>query len=562
MKRRIFSTLLLTAGVALISFSAQAQSYGGAVLDHDIMMPSDFAQLSQTRVFGSARSMAMGGAFTSLGADVSSIGINPAGLGMYSQEVVSFTPMISSTNAETAGLPSWVGNNKTQFSISNIAATFKLSESSTGSLIALNAAVAYNRLADYNSQMSFSSEGIYDPSTNNLVPTIVDVYGMQLAGADLYPATDGSMSYDNNPYYWPAQAAYKTYMLDPTDSNGGWTTNTIGHNASVLSSFELAQKGRADEFSFALGGNIGNYLYFGATLGIQSIEQKSEYTYQEEYNYYADGDGGYAYASASDTQPLDTQAAYAYLRQNVELSGSGYNLKVGLTARPTRALRIGVAFHSPTYYSLARTYQTYMETTILGNDDDYAASERFWTTSPEFIDNYEYSWNFRTPSKLLVGGSIQVGNVGVIAVDYERQWYNWIRVSNSPTSDITSYDFQRTFETNYKPTNTLRIGLEVKPIPTVALRAGMGASSSMLKDESIFYSSPVATSSNYSTFGVGIQFSASTSLDLAYQFYHQDYTPYKLFYAESSDGEAYVSSDLFETSYNSNYFSATLTFRM
>ncbi|MFR9504045.1 MAG: transporter [Rikenellaceae bacterium] len=558
MKRRFLAALIIVAGVALTTVESYAQSYGGAVLDHDIMMPADFASLSQTQVFGSSRSMAMGGAFTSLGADISSVGINPAGLGMYSHDLISFTPMVSVANSETTGTPSWVGNSKTMFSFANMGAVCNILESSSGSLISLNVAFTYNRLADYNTKMSFSSQSEYNSTTNDLIPTIVDVFGMQLGGAGIYPTSTGSMEYENDPYFWPAQSAYKTYLLDPTSGNSSWTTNTIGHNASVISSYSVEQSGRTDEYSFAFGGNIANVIYFGATIGLQEINQTTQYVYQEEYRYYTDE--GYAFGSSEDIYPLDYQADYSNLWQETKLSGTGVNLKLGLTARPTRALRIGVAYHSPTYYSVARTYQTSTETLILGNYSDLVASERFTATSPLFIDNYEYCWRFRTPSKLLAGASLQVGSFGLLAVDYERQWYNWTRVTNSP-GGLSTYDYKLSFENSYKPTNTLRVGLEVKPIPTVALRVGGGASSSMIKDESQFYSSPVATDSHYITCGVGLFLTPTTTLDIAYQYNHQNYTPYRLFYAEDSEGFI-VSSNLFESSLNRSFISATLTFRI
>ncbi len=551
-------TAIVVAACMLSTSVLQAQTYGGAVLDHDIMMPSNIASLSQNQTFGTARSMAMGGAFTSLGGDIASVGINPAGLGMFSHEVISFTPMLSTAAAETMSSPSWVGNNKTSFGFANMGATFNLAQRAKGSLISLTAAIAYNRLADYNTQMSYSSESLYDPSNGNLVPSIIDVYGSQLAGASIYPDSDGSMSYDNNPYYWNAQEAYMTYMLDPTSDNSGWGTNTLGHNASIMSSYEVEQRGRSDEYLFALGGNVGNYLYFGATFSLQEISQTTKYSYQEEYGYFADGDGGYAYASADSTTPLDSQADYTYIWQETSLSGSGANLKLGLIARPTRALRIGAAFHTPTYYTLARSYQTYTETLIVDNSDD--SSTRYSTESPLFIDNYEYSWKFRTPAKLLLGASYQVGNFGILSLDYERQWYNWIRVSNAP-GDLSSQDYKTEYQEYYKPTSTIRAGLEVKPIPTVALRVGGGTTSSMIKDESLCYGSPTPTDSYYVTCGVGFQFSASTSLDLAYQFYHQNYTSYYLFYTEDADGN-FTGSNMFDSSLKRNFISATLTIRI
>ena len=81
------TALFLTAAFAIASATtaaAQQLSTGGMMADNDIVMPTDLLELSQTQFnFGTARSMAMAGAFTSLGADLSSMSINPAGLGMY-----------------------------------------------------------------------------------------------------------------------------------------------------------------------------------------------------------------------------------------------------------------------------------------------------------------------------------------------------------------------------------------------------------------------------------------------------------------------------------------------
>ncbi len=565
MKRIIFAAILLVCGSAATSNALHAQTYGGAVLDHDIMMPSDFISLSQTQVFGTARSMAMGGAFTSLGGDVSSISINPAGVGMFSHNVISLTPMVSISNASTAGVPTWVGNNKSKFGFSNMGAVFSLSEYKSGSLIAINAGFAYNRLADYNSQMSFSSESLYSPARDVAVPSIVDVFSNQLGGAGIYPSADnGLMDYDNDPYFWPAQAAYNTLMIDPIGGDAGWTTNAIGYNASVLGSYEMKQAGRADEYAFSLAANIGNYLYLGATVSLQEITQSTKYIYQEEYNYY-DDEGGYARPGNSDGTGVDPdpdvilskQALYSNLWQGTSLSGVGTNIKLGMVIRPMRALRIGVAYHSPTYYTLARTYKTSMEAKFIDNNNDDVWAEG--STSPEFVDNYENSWKFRTPSKLLVGASLQFGSFGVLTADYERQWYNWTRVSYSPGA-LTPYDYKTNFEANYKASNTLRLGVEVKPIPVVALRAGCGVSSSAIRDNVNLYSSPVPTSNHYITCGLGFQLSRSTSLDLAYQYYHQNYSSYYLFYSEFDDGIA--GSNLFNSSMDRHYITASLTFRL
>ena len=91
MKRKII--ILLAACVAAAPLQDQNLEFGGLTYNNDLMMSTDFAALSRSHPFGTARVMGMGGAFTSLGADLSSMSINPAGLGMYRRNEFSLTPL-------------------------------------------------------------------------------------------------------------------------------------------------------------------------------------------------------------------------------------------------------------------------------------------------------------------------------------------------------------------------------------------------------------------------------------------------------------------------------------
>ena len=52
----------------------------------------DALRYSQSSLAGTARYISMGGAFGALGADMSSISTNPAGLGIYRRSEFSFSP--------------------------------------------------------------------------------------------------------------------------------------------------------------------------------------------------------------------------------------------------------------------------------------------------------------------------------------------------------------------------------------------------------------------------------------------------------------------------------------
>ena len=88
MKKNKFVTLCVIAALPFATATAQT--------------PGDLLNLSQYNYsFGTARSAALGGAFTSLGADLSSMNINPAGLGIYRGSEVGISPSLTWSNMES-----------------------------------------------------------------------------------------------------------------------------------------------------------------------------------------------------------------------------------------------------------------------------------------------------------------------------------------------------------------------------------------------------------------------------------------------------------------------------
>ena len=180
-------TILTACAVLLLCSGAAAQGsqyeFGGLVLSNDAMSTSDLFSLSQQRFnFGTARSMAMGGAFTSLGADQASMVINPAGLGMYSRGEIALTPMMTFSQASTpAGLaPSGAmpfgSNSKNRFAIGNFGGVFNVYEG-TGKLLSVNFGIGYNRAANLLEAME--QAGIVSKASSSgkrtiLVPTRED----------------------------------------------------------------------------------------------------------------------------------------------------------------------------------------------------------------------------------------------------------------------------------------------------------------------------------------------------------------------------------------------------
>ncbi len=558
---------------------AQAPSYEfhGTLLSNDVMSISDFASLSQTQFnFGTARSMAMGGAFTSLGADQSSMSINPAGLGMYRRGEFAITPLVNITEMETprgamaagSGMP-YRSNTRSRFGLGNIGAVFTLYESATSKLLSLNLGVGYNRLPDFNYNHSFEFAG------SNNASSLADALSVMLEAGGATVTERGitlgnAANYRIDPRFWPAVAAYKTYLVDQ-NSNGVWYPAEIGNNAAINGGSAVRSKGSVGEFDVALGANFGNKLYVGLTVGVQSLRQSKEIYYGEGYTY--GGGNGYnseVRAVDADGNELTNVMQSMGMMQSVEVDGAGVNFKVGLIYRPVEALRIGVAFHTPTYYTLSRGYQLSMSTSSLGPTNAEAGDWRPFESTSDTVSDYiedsdDSSWNFNSPARLLVGASYTFGRVAILSVDYQRDWYNSIRVKNTPYLPYrqSEWDYKQDFTTYFQGSNTLRVGLELRPLPALALRGGFGYSGSMLKDDSTILTAPVNNECIYYTAGVGLQLGRTVYLDLAYCNAKSTSTEYMLYYGAkyAADYNEIYSSNRYRNTSRRHSIAMTLGFK-
>lgn len=529
---------LMALLITLTTTTSAQYRFGGMMMDHDGMMSSDMYTLSQVNFgFGTARSMAMAGAFTSLGADVASMGINPAGLGMYRSSDVSFSPMMGFNNA-THNVRSAGENSQSRFAVSNFGLSLNLYQSSRSRVVSFNIGFGYNRVADFNYNYSFSSQSApsSDPMNGQPYRSILDAFSAQMGsaygGQGMFPTENGLLCTPANAYFWGGILAYNNYLLDNFEDEYGpyWTTaERIGANASVGHLGELESRGSIGEYDFSLGFNVDNKFYFGATIGLQVVDWSRQYFYGENFIY-----NGEAVDSAG--YPLAEPAAWMDYNQAVSVEGTGVNFKLGMIYRPMESLRLGVALHTPTYYSLERRYQAYMGSNF--------ETEGFLTDPLD--DVAENSWDFCSPTRLMFGASYSFGRFAIISVDYERDWYNGIRVKNIPVGfDLSEDDYKAEFKQNYKGSNTLRIGAELKPLPTLALRAGYGVSGDALReDKSLYYNSPVNYRTTCFSAGLGLAFGRLT-LDFAYQHLKNDQTSYMLYYAENTAATSML--DLFDT---------------
>ena len=534
---------LLACGIALFAAmpaTVQGQYANGYLMSRYRSYNEEMPLLSSTNNgFGTARSIAMGGAYTSLGADLSSIGINPAGLGMYQSSEFGITGNlgISQYSNSSPMLTSGKGDNKTSFALNNVGLALNFYEG-LGDVTSFTFGFSYNRIADYNYKNSLTTD--FDHLS------LGEVFALQLWGI---PSEWMKRNSNPSPWNnldirieeWGAALGYMTGLVgafaEPEDPNWKDRPSDLGFDnkfeelrnrtyyirgvnlwgndnrtALVKHNLRTESKGGAGEYNIAGGFNLRGNVYLGFSLGLQDIYRKQTVMYSETYM----NNGG-----AND--PAD-RMSYS---QHTRVSGSGFNFKIGAIANPVGGLRIGLAFHSPTWNTINKRYFANMQT---------ATSAMVYAQG---TDTYEFEYKYSSFGRLLTGLSYTFGTKAILSVDYECDFYNWmrIRVPDSERYYTIDGEYHDEFEElkesvkdTYKPRHVIRVGGEYKITPAFAVRAGFAYHGSFLQNEDDIFNEPLPYKTMNISGGLGYRFSNRISLDLAYVFMKTDYTRYELFY--------------------------------
>lgn len=494
-KNLIRTTLAIAGGLALVA--AEGVRAQGS---EELLMFS-----RQNFGLSSARSAGMGGAFTSLGADAATMSINPAGIAMYGRGEVSISPglRISGRASNYSGPGGNVSGrmNNTKANVGSFSIVYAGDNFAVG--------FGMNRLADFNGRSRAVGYGeqfsIGDMFVEQLYGAPVSTVGS--SDPDLYHAF-----FTYPPAMWGAIMGYQTGLVDPvsgSDPQAYTIANAIRNGTLLYPEWTRRTSGAINEYTISGGYNFKDILYVGATLGIQDIYYSRYDTYSEQ-------------ASAGNVG-LES----LFYNQNLRLIGAGVNLKVGATVRPLPWLRIGVAYHSPTWINMSDEYDADM----LVYDTRYL--------KPGYSDTpiWRQEYNMRTPSRLLAGISATIGTVGIVSVDYERTWYQHMKYTSDSYRDINPG-----IEETYTPSNVIRAGVEFQPVRSLFVRAGYGYSSSVYK------ASEFKKYGEYQQFSGGVGYrNRAVSVDLAYVYGTTDRMPYKPFdytaednYSVATDGTIYT----------------------
>lgn len=449
-------------------------------------------------VIGTARYVGMGGAMGALGADMSTISWNPAGMGLFKRHDASVTFGglwgISKIDEERRGTATF-DQAGFVFNINGISSKVKY----------VNVSFNYQKKANYNSNFYADNYNLKGLSQMDQIAEFVNY------------AFDGYNVKKDLPNSLPRTAFMVPGFLD--DNGSGYYYNSY---AGIANMFAHHSSGALHGFEINASTNVSDRFFVGATLGIDDLDYKgwSEYLEANEDENGEVGDYG--------------------LYNDFRVSGYGLNFKLGTIIRPAEdsPFRLGFAFESPTWYRLKNSTMFSLSPLDDNGQPDYEDAH-----SPE-DDNCFLEYTMRSPAKVRLSAASTVGTKFAWDVDYEFAGFRGMKMGY-PKNDEGDYgsdfastkdkEMNRLTKNTLKGVHTIRAGVEYKPTKWLALRGGYNFISSPYKKDAsydqlsygsdAFYFSPNTNymrvgATNVLTLGVGFR-SKSFYADIAYKYRHQ-----------------------------------------
>lgn len=490
----------------------------------------DAAKLAERDLNGTARFVGMGGAMGALGGDISTMGTNPAGIGIYRSNDIMTSFSYSAYGTESKYLGQTFNNDKNQWSFDNIGFVFASKIGNQTALRYVNFGFNYKRSKSLYKNMTMG--GLLG-AVDDIFVSQVNQMGQQATDDVWYNKENynfnGAEAYGNNRLGWLGIMGYQGYLTNAMREDGYDRYDPIVPD-EVDAYFNSNERGGISQFDFNVAFNVNDRVYFGLTLGAYDVNYKKTTLYDEDY-----GNGeGYELSSFN------------------RIKGSGVDVKFGAIIRPFESspFRIGLAIHTPTFYNLTYENGASMTSDIFLKDvqdgdskfkvrDDNPGPDAV-TTKESFDANggrrIEQDFRLSTPWRFNASLGYTVGTSLALGAEYEYEDYSSMKFKYPEGDEMI--DQNSTIKNFMKGVHTFRIGAEYKVIPEFAFRLGYNYSSTAFKVDDAYKWIPAnstltdtdfANSQSHNNFTLGIGYRGKAFYaDLAYQYsvYKEDFFPF------------------------------------
>ena len=510
MKNKYILSALLLLGTATIG--AQETYENTKLIDNDLN--------------GTARYVGMGGALDALGADISVIGSNPAGLGLMTKSRAE----VSFGFVSQPGVSAFQQGNPTNASFDQVGFVYVMRnprDDNSG----LNFAVNYHKSRNFD--YILSAVGDLKNASQNTLSFLKAIYGGRAKdGTSIFnlETTKNGMIRGTHPFTSQLDNLYYNNLM--VDRN-----NAVTYSTATGYDMQRAHTGYIGTYDVSVSGAISPRFYLGGTIGFHDVH----YTGTGEY--------------VEDLVDISNKPLTALMVHDEKtITGMGGDFKLGAIFLPIEnsPFRIGLSVASPTLYRLTINTRAYMRHN-LGSLQSIQNGYLGGTTNESYSFKIDTPWNFGISLGHTVGNYLALG-ASYNYADYgsmntrvnEGGGYDWYTDSYYENSSDDTNMNEHTKQT-LKGVSTIKLGAEFRPVTNLALRAGYNYISPMYqknayKDVTIdSYGSNYSTATDYInwdstnrfTLGVGYQMN-NFNIDLAYQYSAQngDFHPFMEAYGD------------------------------
>lgn len=415
--------------------------------------PDDALRLGWFTPNGSARNLALGGANASLGGDITSNHINPAGIGLYKTNEFILSPGFNLNNNNINYLDAKSSLSKNAFAYGTSGVVFGFPSRYKGGVASTAFSISLTQLASYNNRTYYKGANNYSSYSEKYIEELTR------DGANETAALQN--------YVFGSSLAFYTYLIDTTLNSAGQLSgyrSLVPVGTGIEQERDEDTRGGLHELSFAFASNTADRLYLGFGLNIPILGYNRNLTYTE----------------TDITNNTNNNFDYFTYKENYKTNGFGLNAKLGLIYKLNTSVRLGFAFHTPSIMQLTDKIRSEITT----NTESYAGTLK--ATSDEFNSGNagEVSYRITTPYRAIGSISFVFNPVeetrkqrGFITADIEYVNYRGVRYNVLPenSGDLEGVDYYKALndviKDYYKGNVNIKVGGEIKFDPW-AIRLG------------------------------------------------------------------------------------------
>jgi hypothetical protein len=456
-------------------------------------------RFGQNSLFGSVKSMGMGGVQMGIGADGTAQYTNPATPGMFRRSDIQFSLMPIFNNTENTFNGGMVTANMNRAPIGSFSVSFANPKDDIvpGSFRGGVFTVSYNRLAIFDRKSNWEGDApLYNSKGERTDNSIIDFYLNNSNKPGYYFNDIISADPNNQPIFGESFKndlvfGYNAYLLDRDSLNNGLVQfNSILPRGDLIKSGYWRQKLNQGIWNFGYAANFNDNLYLGASFSVMTGSMDAEVQYGETIKS----------IDPNDPNLVESQKLVGVnfqIFRNLTQSYRAYSGNVGLVYKISDALRISSSVQLPSISNVSERFTPRVVSNF--NGFNYPGVGPVGQSNVTWFEN-EFRYKLFMPARYRIGFNYVHGKSGMMGLDLEYTDLSKARLSEGDGN----YNFKEEnaiIQNNFRPTINIRLGGELR-FEDLRVRAGFAYLPGALSSDAI-YRNNANTDAYYLTGGLG-----------------------------------------------------------